>query len=373
MSTEPTRKEHHMKNRLKAFLGNVSPWGVIGMSFILVVIVLVLAVMNYNREKKYMEQILSEKGGVLIKALEAGARTGMMGMMGEKSNLQVLLHETTSQPDILYITIVDSSGYVLVHSDSSRIGQTLIAPDVLGSMRPSAEVQWRTVDRKKAPKAFEVYKLFQPIISKDDSLENSGMMNHRMRQMMQGRSGGMMAMNPNERWQPGWMRGINGNRNPAADEYSVILIGMDITPFEEAISEDISLTVTMSGILLLLGLGGVVSLFWMQSHLRSRKLLQDTKALTAEIVANIPEGIIVYSREGEIIYINSIARKMLNVDDPAPSAHAEFICTEHPASCLVATTCTGEPGTACHRGGNRTRWRRSEKVAHSCRGDQHPY
>ena len=54
---------------------------------------------------------------------------------------------------------------------------------------------------------------------------------------------------------------------------------MDITPFEEAIGEDISLTLTMSGILLLLGLGGVVSLFWMQSHLRSRKLLHDSQAL----------------------------------------------------------------------------------------------
>ena len=50
------------------------------------VVVLVLAVMNYNREKRYMEQVLSEKGGALINAIEGGARTGMMGMMGEKQS-----------------------------------------------------------------------------------------------------------------------------------------------------------------------------------------------------------------------------------------------------------------------------------------------
>ena len=167
-------------------MGNVSPWVVIGMSLILVVVVLVLAIMNYNREKKYMEQVLSEKGGALINAIEAGARTGMMGMMGEEPNLQVLLHETASQPDILYIAIVDSSGRVLVHSDASRTGQTLIAPAVLASMHASTDMQWRIVDRTNTPKSFEVYKFFQPVLSEDDNIRTPGTMNNRMRQMMQG-------------------------------------------------------------------------------------------------------------------------------------------------------------------------------------------
>ena len=80
-----------MRHRFKTLLGNVSPWMVIGMSLILVVVVLALAVINYKREKSYMERALSEKDSALIKSFEAGARTGMMGMMGGGSNLQVLL------------------------------------------------------------------------------------------------------------------------------------------------------------------------------------------------------------------------------------------------------------------------------------------
>ncbi|TKB23733.1 PAS domain-containing sensor histidine kinase [Desulfopila sp. IMCC35006] len=308
-----------MKNRLKALIGNVSPWIVIGMSLILVVVVLVLAVMNYNREKRYMEQVLSEKGGALINAIEAGARTGMMGRMGEKSNLQVLLHETAAQPDILYIAIVDSSGRVLADSDVSKTGQSLIAPAVLASMNASADVQWRTVDRANASKSFEVYKIFQPTLSMDDNIRTPGTMNNRMRQMMQGCSDNMMGTPARERWQPGWRHGLDQDRVLGPGQQPVILIGMDITPFEEAISEDISLTLTMSGILLLLGLGGVVSLFWMQSHLRSRKLLHDSQALTSEIVANIPEGIIVYGPDRKINYINTIALGMLGSDVTVPS------------------------------------------------------
>ncbi len=46
------------------------------------IIVLSLAMMNYNREKAYMVKILNEKGASLIRAFEAGARTGMMGAFG---------------------------------------------------------------------------------------------------------------------------------------------------------------------------------------------------------------------------------------------------------------------------------------------------
>lgn len=40
-----------------------SPWIIIGSVGILLIVVVVLAAQNYSREKKYMSQILSEKGG----------------------------------------------------------------------------------------------------------------------------------------------------------------------------------------------------------------------------------------------------------------------------------------------------------------------
>ena len=76
-----------------------SPWIVIAAAVILLVVVVTLAVRNINREKQHMSQILSEKGGALIKAFEAGARTGMMGMMWGGNQVQRLLEELRLNPD----------------------------------------------------------------------------------------------------------------------------------------------------------------------------------------------------------------------------------------------------------------------------------
>jgi len=90
---------------------------IVGAAVILLIVVLVLAVRNINREKHYMAQILSEKGAALIKAFEAGARTGMMGMMWGGDQVQNLLEETARLPDILYLVVTDENGIVLAHND----------------------------------------------------------------------------------------------------------------------------------------------------------------------------------------------------------------------------------------------------------------
>jgi two-component system sensor histidine kinase HydH len=102
-----------------------SPWIIVGSVLILLITVVVLAMQNYNREKQYMSRILSEKGAALIKAVEAGARTGMMGMMWGGRQVQTLLEETALLPDVLYLTIVNKKGVVLASSDKRLINTQL--------------------------------------------------------------------------------------------------------------------------------------------------------------------------------------------------------------------------------------------------------
>ncbi|WP_147820150.1 ATP-binding protein [Salidesulfovibrio onnuriiensis] len=300
-----------MTKRFNNILGSISPWVVIGMSLILVAVVLVLAAMNYNREKQYMGRVLSEKGAALIKSFEAGTRTGMMGLFGDGPTLQVLLEEISTQPDILYIAVVDASGEILAHSDEDQIGRKFSTAEAMAGLNATEETQWRVVDTPGAPKAFEAYKLFLPVAKERPRSRHRGSTHHRGRRMMQGLMWGDSGNASGESCQPGWMRGLKRDKILDPVERPVIFIGMDVAPFEAAVAEDVSLTLTMSGILLLLGLGGVMSLFWMQSHLRSRKLLQDSRALTAEIVSNIPEGLVVCDSEGRITYVNEIVMNQL--------------------------------------------------------------
>ena len=99
-----------------------SPWLILGATMILLVVVLVLSFQNTARERRYMSRLLSAQGAALIRAVEAGARTGMMGMMWGGQQIQKLLEETARLPDVRYMAVIDQDGLTMAHSDPSKIG-----------------------------------------------------------------------------------------------------------------------------------------------------------------------------------------------------------------------------------------------------------
>lgn len=293
-----------MSQQTKKYFSNVSIWLVIGMSIILTVIVIALAVMNYNRERQYMVKFLNEKGASLIRAFEAGARTGMMGAFGTLPRLETLIQETAVQPDILYIAIVGSHGEIVAHSNPDKVGATFLDQEKITALAAGKDVKWRTVSDAAIP-AFEVYKLFLPILPSQPQSHMMQMMEQR-RQMMQSRMG---AWHESE-----WTRGLQSEKLLHPDNRPVIFIGMDTASFEEAMDEDVKLMVLISCVVLLLGIAGVVSLFWAQNYTRSKKLLSNISAISEEMINNLPEGIILTDNSLKIHYINEIAAKLLGLD-----------------------------------------------------------
>jgi len=284
--------------RFDRYFGNYSAWLTIGMSTILIAVVLTLAMMNYNREKKYMIKILNEKGASLIRTFEAGARTGMMGKFGTLPRLETLIKETAAQQDVLYITIANSSGIILAHNNSGKIGNHLTRPNQSAKLSPTTDIQWRLVGDPGTHQTFEVYKLFLPSLRRPNQTTINGI-------------GNMEYMGNN--CESSWMMGLPTEKIFNPDNRPAIFIGMDATPFQEAIREDIKFTLILSGTLILLGMAGVVSLFWAQNSTKSKKLLGDMRAFAYEMIATLPEGIIATDNQLRIRYINQVAAEMLNI------------------------------------------------------------
>lgn len=67
-----------------------------------------------------MTDLMRAKGAALIRAVEAGARTGMTGMMWGGREIQRLLEETGRLPDVLYMAVVDQNGIIVADSDPSK-------------------------------------------------------------------------------------------------------------------------------------------------------------------------------------------------------------------------------------------------------------
>ncbi len=111
-------------------------------------------------------------------------------------------------------------------------------------------------------------------------------------------------------------------RSPSPDDWFsmekrqklLIIIGLDVTPFEEAIRSDIRTTILLSVVMLLLGFGGFVSLFWMYSYRSTKRSLQDTSAFADEVVSHLPVGLIATDRSGRVTFFNASAEKITGVE-----------------------------------------------------------
>ncbi len=287
-------------SKKKYFRPFISPWMIIGISIVLMSVVVCQAVVNNNREKKYMGTLLKQKGAALIRSFEAGARTGMMGMMGGGTNLQTLLEQTASQPDISYIIIVDKTGKILAHSNSKMIGKQFTDPDLKKDFIALDKPHWKIVHGKDHTSYFEVYKIFLPNLKH--------FMNCSGKMMMNGKgSKKQMQKQCSMRCYPGWMKKLPAVMAMNPENRPVIFIGMDIKPFEAARLQDIHNSGIMMAVVFCLGMAGVISLFWAQNYFASRKLLLDTRAFASETIKSLPMGIVVVDKDSNVNYINDAA------------------------------------------------------------------
>ena len=95
--------------------------------------------------------------------------------------------------------------------------------------------------------------------------------------------------------------------SPGGDRDQIMLVGLDPQPFEEGRKEDIRNTAIISGVLILLGVAGFISMFWMQGYRSTKKSLQDTSAIKDQVVTSLPVGLIATDKEGKIAFYNSAA------------------------------------------------------------------
>jgi two-component system sensor histidine kinase HydH len=270
----------------------ISPWIVLGTTAILIVVVLALAIQNMRRDRRYMSQVLSTKGAALILAVEAGTRTGMMGMMWGGDQVQRLLEETAQLPDVLYMAVLDADGTILAHSNREHVGQPFRKENPVIHYGAEFEENWEVISRPDNRRVFEVHRHFRPLPPRWKGRPREGMpgMLHRPRK-------------DGEDW-----------LDVQQSQRRLIVIGLDVAPFEQVINDDIRNTIILSMVLLLLGFAGFLSLFWMHSYRITRRSLQDTSAFADEVVSSLPVGLIATDRNGRIAVFNTAAAKISGID-----------------------------------------------------------
>ncbi|MFP1263507.1 two-component system sensor histidine kinase ZraS [Klebsiella michiganensis] len=224
-------------------------WLLTGLILLLVCLFSTLIVRDYGRENEAARQTIQEKGSVLIRALESGARVGM-GMRMHHSQLQALLEEMAWQPGVLWFAVTDESGKIIAHSDPRRVGESLYSASTLRELNIGSEERWRRLEKPEP--ALEIYRQFRPL--------NGG--GHHMRMMMRREAAGLRTQAP-----------------------QVIFIAFDTRELDADHAR------SLRNVVIMLCAAGVVmaatllAQFWFRRYQRSRKQLQEATARKEKLVA----------------------------------------------------------------------------------------
>lgn len=345
---------------LRALHLGLSPWMVVGMAIILGLAITALAVRSNQRGKTYMIQNLIDRAEALIWALEAGARTGLctpLGTLGTSDGLQSLLTETAKQPGIVFMAVANDEGKMLAYSvpvrsrDRNRAEGEDPSPREVAGAQPGARAlalvmptgvqvtekpAWR-IRQWNGKKVFEVYRSFVPLADVRPTPMPVPMRGHgqhmgRGRGMGGGMSHGPMTLK--DMSPPGQVRpvpeglhggmsspppgvmpgGVEGQWQQTRQPMGVVVIGLDLKPFEAALAADLRHNLTSAALLAALGLAGFVSLFWAHNYRRSRRMLRDSRAMASEVVANLPLGLLTSDPSGRVAMVNATALSMFDLD-----------------------------------------------------------
>ena len=317
-----------MKDRLfkKTRLMFVSPWLLAAAIGLLSLIIVIFAANNIKRERGMLSEGLYRKGEAIIRFVEAGMRASMMtGMMGGIMGLNVpdvegiiqtqrLIEQASESPDIHYIAVIDVSGNVLVHSDPEEI-DTNISRDMNVLIRADTGGTFQIVKHPGlSHKVFEVLAPFRPF-------RGSGGIS-RWRKQFRKKHPTKSNVSPQGDAPPDSLHqsALGSEKHP-----QFILVGLDMTELENTIKRYRVQMIFMSLTLLLVGLGGWISLMAAQGYSISQETLKRMKAFTGILISKLPVGIIATDHEGKIRTFNSTAaamtgRSLENVQNGEPEA-----------------------------------------------------
>ena len=259
---------------------------IVAVGFILLVLISISTYRNLDRQKTMALSFLHRQGEGLILSLEASARTGMKTLMWQEVSLGSLLRETAKNRDIAYVYIVDEHGAIVHHSDSLKAGAD-------GDWKPRITEEDQIDNRiKKLPDRTQIYELakfFSPMYE-------PAMMHHRNSRM--GMESGHLA-------------------NSHSHRGDTIILGMEMSDYEQARHADIQHAFIMAAIILILGSGALFFIFVIQNYYLVDKTLKQTKDYTREVVANMANGLISIDSQGKIVSFNLLALELLGIKESA--------------------------------------------------------
>jgi two-component system sensor histidine kinase HydH len=299
----------------------VSPWLLAAATGLLILIVVTFTLSTMQREKKLMTDAMLQKGATLMRVIGSGARSayladlrrGIWNTSSWDEYLERIITHLSEDPSVRFMMVVDDSGRIIAHTDRERIGttDTQIAPF------------FKDLPREKTSR----------IAFKAGKLEGYGRIFLVSRPFMQLRPA-MPSLHLQDKLCPAGERPPPGLLNnlktlhlagPDSGRMFRAVIGLDMKAYDKSLQRLRFQAIMLSLTMLLVGIGGWLSLAAVQGYRVSQKSLSDIQAFTGLLVSRLPVGIIATDQQGRVSNWNQAAEDMTSV--PSRKALGQRVST----------------------------------------------
>lgn len=297
---------------VKRNLAAISPWILAAACALLLFILGVFALSNYTREKKLMTEALVQKGQTVINSIMSGVRVALRTSIqfrgGEEFRLvdqiQNVIEQVYDLGDMHFVYLVDQNGTIVASSDPKRIG-TLLEEDLLAFAGKSIAGDIHRMQKGGASMepGFQIAHQFlsEPQGRNFPSPQGGpqwSMPHHMMMPMMDGR---------------GWGKRLREELDKLGPKNLFLLIELDIDQYDRAVRRQLVEIFVLACVLLLVGVGGWLSLLTVQHWRGSQQRLGRLSAFNDILIHSLPAGIITFDSGKQIQSLNMAAENMIGV------------------------------------------------------------
>ncbi len=308
-----------------SFLQNISPWILATACTLLLALLALFAVSNFKREKELIVEALNQKGLTLMRFINSSVRASMRDNLRSsrewvrwEERMQAAVDQAVEQPGVEYVLLMDSSGEILSGAgenlpenkvDSESLAYTLKLRSLVDNPFLSRIIKNVQGDKKK----FQLVSWYLP-------------------PEIAGRPPGGSDGKPGRRQMMGRF-----NHHPQfakVREEKVRLQGMkpiyvvqlDFEQFSSPLKRQFLQIVILLIVILLVGIGGALSLVTLKGLRKSEHRLGEMRAFTDILVSSLPIGLIATDSSGVIQVCNAAAREIININEEMFSGRTAAEC-----------------------------------------------
>lgn len=289
----------------------VSPWLLAAATGLLILIVVTFTLSNVQREKQLMTDAMLQKGAILMRVVGSGARSAHMADLRRggwntdtwDKYVQRVINHLSEDPDVRFLMVVDNQGRVVAHTDSKMIDTVLKKwPESIETAK--VENKPGLVYRIKTVEGYgRTFLITRPFMPFRPPMPSMHLYNRSHRESRRSTPSPDMLKNRNR-----FYREMHSSNN----FYSAV-IGLDMKEYDNALQHLRFQALMLSMAMLLVGLGGWLSLAAVQGYRLSQKALSDIQAFTGLLVSRLPVGIIATDQQGRVSTWNQAASDMTSI------------------------------------------------------------